>query len=144
PPAPAAAASAKAPVQPPAVPQPQRPAATPPLTAPKATAAPSSVNVTEEGGVKVIHAKPPIIVRDFAVALGLKPFKLISELKEMSIFASMNQAIDEAVATKLAEKHGFLIDIKHRGEAQPAAVSAAKKEDEKKSREEKAREEDIK
>jgi translation initiation factor IF-2 len=99
--------------------------------------------VTEEGGIKIIHLKPPIIVRDFAVALGLKPFKLISELMEMSIFASMNQSIDEAVANKLAEKHGFLLDIKHRGEPQPAAA-AAKKEDDKKSREEKAREEDIK
>ena len=120
------------------------PASTPVKAPPAATAAPSSVTVTEDGGVKMIHAKPPIIVRDFAVALGLKPFKLISELMEMSIFASMNQSIDEAVATKLAEKHGFLIEIKHRGEAQPAATVAAKKEDEKKSREEKAREEDIK
>ncbi len=103
--------------------------------------APSSVTVTEEGGVKVIHVKPPVIVRDFAVALGLKPFKLISELMEMSIFASMNQSIDEAVATKLAEKHGFLLDIKHRGETQPAAP---KKEEQKKSKEDKAREDDLK
>jgi translation initiation factor IF-2 len=103
--------------------------------------APSSVTVTEEGGVKIIHVKPPVIVRDFAVALGLKPFKLISELMEMSIFASMNQSIDETVATKLAEKHGFLLDIKHRGETQPAAP---KKEEQKKSKEEKAREEDLK
>ncbi|HYC72518.1 MAG TPA: translation initiation factor IF-2, partial [Opitutaceae bacterium] len=120
------------------------PAAPAPLPPPKAhaphVAAPSSVTVTEEGGVKVIHAKPPIIVRDFAGALGLKPFKLISELMEMSIFASMNQAIDEAVATKLAEKHGFLIEIKHRGEAAPAA--APKKIE--KSKDEIRQEEDLK
>jgi len=143
-------AMAKSPVQPPAPPAaPARPIPPPPAAPavkapPAASAAPSSVTVTEEGGVKVIHAKPPIIVRDFAVALGLKPFKLISELMEMSIFASMNQSIDEAVANTLAEKHGCLLDIKHRGEPQPAATAAAKKEDEKKSREEKAREEDIK
>ena len=45
-----------------------------------------------------------IIVREFAGALGLKPFKLISELMEMSIFASMNQSIVEAVATKVASR----------------------------------------
>ncbi len=130
-PPPVPVARSASPLPPPVKPAPQTPMAP----------APSSVTVTEEGGVKIIHVKPPVIVRDFAVALGLKPFKLISELMEMSIFASMNQAIDEAVATKLAEKHGFLLDIKHRGETQPVAP---KKEEQKKSKEEKAREEDIK
>jgi translation initiation factor IF-2 len=59
----------------------------------------------------------------------------------MSIFASMNQSIDEAVATKVAEKHGFLLDIKHRGEAAAPAVTPEKA---KINKEEKAREEDIK
>jgi len=112
-----------------------------PFLPPTPSAAASSVTITEEGGVKIIHSKPPIIVRDFAVALGLKPFKLISELMEMSIFASMNQSIDEAVATKLAEKHGFLLEIKHRGEAQAPVVTPEKA---KISKEEKAREEDLK
>ncbi|MFZ5495504.1 MAG: translation initiation factor IF-2 [Verrucomicrobiota bacterium] len=142
---------AKAPMAPPPPPVPApRPPVPPPVPvakgapyvppAPTAPAA-SSMTVTEEGGVKIIHLKPPIIVRDFAVALGLKPFKLISELMEMSIFASMNQSIDEAVANKLAEKHGFLLDIKHRGEAQAPAAAPEKV---KLTKEEKAREEDLK
>jgi translation initiation factor IF-2 len=139
---------AKTPVAPPPVPA-ARPPAPPPVPARPAPAVPptsgapasTSVTITEEGGVKVIHLKPPIIVRDFAVALGLKPFKLISELMEMSIFASMNQSIDEAVATKLADKHGFLLDIKHRGEAQAPAATPEKV---KQTKEEKAREEDLK
>jgi translation initiation factor IF-2 len=144
----APAPMAKAPVAPPPVPAARPPAPPSPPAAkaapfvPPAAGAPSasSMTVTEEGGVKIIHLKPPIIVRDFAVALGLKPFKLISELMEMSIFASMNQSIDEAVANKLAEKHGFLLDIKHRGEAQaPAAPEKVKQ-----TKEEKAREEDLK
>jgi translation initiation factor IF-2 len=143
---------AKAPIQPPpppppaarpapsvaSAPTPGKPAPLPPAMAP----APSSVTVTQNGDVKIIHLKPPIIVRDFAVALGLKPFKLISELMEMSIFASMNQSIDETVATKLAEKHGFLLEIKHRGEAQPAAAAAATKKVEK-TKEERRLEEDL-
>jgi translation initiation factor IF-2 len=137
----------KSPVTPPPMPV-MRPPVSAPLSVGKsapplpATPAPvSSVTVTQEGDVKIIHLKPPIIVRDFAVALGLKPFKLISELMEMSIFASMNQSIDEAVATKLAEKHGFLLEIKHRGETQPPVVTPEKA---KISKEEKAREEDLK
>ncbi len=139
---------AKVPVAPPPVPAarpptPSSPAAKPGSYVPSAPTTPSasSMTVTEEGGVKIIHLKPPIIVRDFAVALGLKPFKLISELMEMSIFASMNQSIDEAVANKLAEKHGFLLDIKHRGEAQAPAATPEKV---KQTKEEKAREEDLK
>ena len=139
---------AKSPVAPPPMP-PARPAvgAPPPVikSAPMAPATPvtaSSVTVTQNGDTKIIHLKPPIIVRDFAVALGLKPFKLISELMEMSIFASMNQSIDETVANKLAEKHGFLLEIKHRGEAQVIAAAAPKKEE--KSKEEKAKEDDVK
>ena len=70
-------------------------------------------------GVKVIHVKPPIVVRDFAVQLGLKPFKLISELMEVGIFASMNQTIEESVAIDLAKRHGLTLEMHHRGEGQP-------------------------
>ena len=38
-----------------------------------------------EGNLVII--KPPIVVRDFAVLLGLGLFQLISELMEMGIFA---------------------------------------------------------
>jgi len=121
PPAPAlpvASAPASTPVAP-------KPLAGPPPLPPRAAPAPRPVTpapaapalvVTIEGGVKIIHLKPPVIVRDFAVALGLKPFKLISELNQIVGFASMNSTIDEAVAQKVAEKYGFLLDIKHRGD----------------------------
>ncbi|HEY8932713.1 MAG TPA: translation initiation factor IF-2 [Rariglobus sp.] len=92
-----------------------------PATPPAQTA-----TITTEGDIKVIHLKPPIIVRDFATALGMKPFKLISELMEMGIFASMNQAIEEPVAIKVGEKHGFLLEIKHRGESQQQTQQSAK------------------
>lgn len=83
--------------------------------------------ISQQGDVKVLHMKPPIVVRDFATALGLKPFKLISELMEMGIFASMTQSLDENVAVKVAERHGFLLEIKHRGDA--AAQQAAKEKE---------------
>ena len=100
----------------------------PPGFASTAIAPAAAATITEEGGVKIIHLKPPIIVRDFATTLGLKPFKLISELMEAGIFASINQSIDEQVAAKVAEKHGFLLEIKHRGESPPPQVSKKEKE----------------
>jgi translation initiation factor IF-2 len=102
-------------------PPPAIPGAPPPVPAAPTAEAPAA---EASGDIKIIQLKPPIVVRDFAPALGLKPFKLISELMEMGIFASMNQTLDEAVAIKVAEKHGFLLEIKHRGDA--AAQQAAK------------------
>ncbi len=81
------------------------------------------------GELKLIHIKPPIVVRDFATALGLKPFRLISELNQAGGFASMNSNIDEAIAMKVAEKHGFVLEIKHRGD--PVAVQQAQKKEKK-------------
>ncbi|MEC7231272.1 MAG: translation initiation factor IF-2 N-terminal domain-containing protein, partial [Verrucomicrobiota bacterium] len=72
--------------------------------------------MAEAGKLKKIHVKPPIVVRDFAGEIGLKPFKLISELMEMGIFASMNQAIEESVAVQVAGRHGCELEIHHRGE----------------------------
>ena len=72
--------------------------------------------VAEAGKLKKIHVKPPIVVRDFAGEIGLKPFKLISELMEMGIFASMNQTIEESVAVQVAGRHGCELEIHHRGE----------------------------
>ncbi|MBR4598166.1 MAG: translation initiation factor IF-2 [Opitutales bacterium] len=87
------------------------PAPLPPRPSASAAAAPAP-----EGKGKTIQIKPPIIVRDFAKALDIKSFRLISELMDMGIFASMNQTIEEDVALKIAKKHGFELDIKHRGE----------------------------
>jgi translation initiation factor IF-2 len=104
--------------------------------APAAPAAPAAP--VAPGDVKVLHLKPPIVVRDFAIALGLKPFKLISELNQLVGFAAMNSTIEESVAQKVAEKYGFLLEIKHRGDA--ASQQAAKeKKAEKKPEEDEAK-----
>jgi translation initiation factor IF-2 len=96
---------------------------------PSAPAAPAPAPAAP-GEVRILHLKPPIVVRDFATSLGLKPFKLISELMEMGIFASMTQGLDETVALKVAEKHGFMLEIKHRGDAAAAVPQQTPKEKE--------------
>src|SRR5690606_10532028 len=92
---------------------------------PSTTPAPAPA-AQDTGELRTVQVKPPIIVRDFATVLGLKPFKLISELMELGIFASMNQTIEEPVAVRLAEKHNVLLEVKHRGEAQAAAAPTEK------------------
>lgn len=83
-------------------------------TATNSDALSANEDIVVEGNL--ILVKPPIVVRDFASYIGLKPFQLISELMEMGIFASMNQAIDEEVAKKIAKVKGFELEIRHRGE----------------------------
>ncbi|HYD84037.1 MAG TPA: translation initiation factor IF-2, partial [Opitutus sp.] len=108
-----------------------------PIPLPATPSAAPAETPSAPGEIKTIHIKPPIVVRDFATALGLKPFRLISELNQAGGFASMNSNIDEAVAVKVAEKHGFILEIKHRGD--PAVQQAQKDKKEKKPEEDESK-----
>ena len=102
-----------------APPPPLSSAGKPKIPAPPAPTGSDTLDPAEQDGVvegNLVIVKPPIVVRDFAVLLGLKPFQLISELMEMGIFASMNQTIEEDVARKISKVKGFDLEIKHRGE----------------------------
>ena len=66
---------------------------------------------------KVVIVRGPIIVREFAEQLGLKPNQLIAELMAMNVFASINQKIELKAAQHLAEKHGF--SLEHEKKAPP-------------------------
>jgi translation initiation factor IF-2 len=63
---------------------------------------------------KTVVIKPPIIVKDLAGKLGLKPYQIIHHLMEMNIFTSANQALEEEVARKLCVKLGFTFEIEKR------------------------------
>lgn len=76
--------------------------------------APEVTEVEEIKDEKIIHLKPPIIVRDLATALGLKPFQVIGDLMQMNIFVSLNQSVDTEVATKICDKHGFTFEKEKR------------------------------
>jgi len=106
------------------------PMAPPPLPGSSPTPPPVAVTpATEEAPsdeIKSIQIKLPIIVRDFAVALGMKPFKLISELNQAGGFASMNSTIEEETAIAVAEKHGVILEVKHKGETPPTPKKSGK------------------
>lgn len=78
---------------------------------------------TPKGPLKKVACKPPVIVRDLATILNIKPFRLISELMSRGVFASMNQVIDEEVAVAVALAHGITLEIRHRGETQAPHTS---------------------
>ncbi len=96
-----------------------KPAETPPPAAEPTPAAPAVAEVAthegaEKGEEKIIHIKPPIIVKDLATQLGLKSFQITKDLMELGIFANPNQTIEPDIATAVCKKHGFIFEREKR------------------------------
>ena len=85
---------------------------TPPSPAPSEVVPPSAE--AEVAPQKIILIKPPIVVKQLAAELGLKPHQLIAELMTHNIFANMNQTIEPDIAAKIAENHGFVLEKERR------------------------------
>ena len=93
--------------KPPAAPEPETvkvPTKPPEMAAPEPAA----------DGSKVVHLKPPIIVRELAQQIGLKPFQVISDLMEMNIFAAINHTIEPDIASAICKKHGYVFEVEKR------------------------------
>src|SRR4029077_12837419 len=112
---PVAAEKAAAPAKPQETPA---PSAEPPSMRTDTATAPTTAlpppRETETEPQKVIHIKPPIIVKQLAIELGLKPHQLIAELMTFNIFANINQTIEPDIASKIAENHGFVLEKERR------------------------------
>ena len=88
-----------------------------PVTPPAAEASPEAApdSAEAESAQKIIHIKPPIIVKDLALQLGLKNFQLIKELMDdYNIFANPNLTVEPDVATQICAKHGFVFEMERR------------------------------
>ena len=79
-----------------------------------AAAEPSEGATTGPNGEKFISIKGPVVVKDLAAQLGLKPFQLIHHLMELNIFATLTQVLDEEAAKKVSGKLGFSFNIDKR------------------------------
>jgi translation initiation factor IF-2 len=101
------------PILTPAAPPPPTPEPEAPVAAVEAApAAPSAEPETEQ---KIIHIKPPIIVKELATHLGLKPYQLIKELMtDFNIFVNINQTVEPDIATQICQKHGFVFEMERR------------------------------
>ncbi|HIE11666.1 MAG TPA: translation initiation factor IF-2, partial [Kiritimatiellae bacterium] len=81
----------------------------PPSPAAPSTAQPSAEEKTAPGTRHVVmHG--PIVVRELAERLGLKPNQLIAELMKMNVFAAINQRLDIKVAQQVARRHGVFLE----------------------------------
>jgi translation initiation factor IF-2 len=60
---------------------------------------------------RIIMLRGAIMVKDLAEQLGLRPNRLIADLMQLNILASINQRVEIDVAQKIAEKYGYKIEI---------------------------------
>lgn len=60
---------------------------------------------------RVILLRGAVVVKDLAEKLGLRPNRLIADLMQLNILASINQRVEIDVAQKIADKYGFKIEI---------------------------------
>ena len=102
-------------VAPSVVPAPAAPSATQSTEGLAPGTAPASTEAEGEAQ-KIIHIKPPIVVKDLALQLGLKNFQLIKELMaDFNIFASgPQQTVEPDIATQICAKHGFVFEMERR------------------------------
>jgi translation initiation factor IF-2 len=105
------AAPKAAPVAPPAAP------VAPPVAAKAAPVAPPPPVAEVDLSNKIIHLRGPVVVRELAELLGVRPNQLVAELMRMNILASIAQRVDIVVAKSIAEKHGFTVEHDKKPEA---------------------------
>ena len=60
---------------------------------------------------RVIPLRGAVVVKELAEKLGLRPNRLIADLMQLNILASINQRVELDVAQKVAEKYGFKIEL---------------------------------
>jgi translation initiation factor IF-2 len=56
---------------------------------------------------KTVYLLDPMRVGDLAIALQLKPFKVVADLIEMKIFKLLDDRVDFETAARIAQKHGY-------------------------------------
>jgi translation initiation factor IF-2 len=96
------------------------PVVPPPPARPPDEAVPTAGDEDEDGDdgepldPKVIHLKPPVIVKDLAERMSIKAFQIIKDLMALDLFVNQNSAIEPDVAAQICEKYGFVFEREKR------------------------------
>ncbi len=60
---------------------------------------------------RVIMLRGAVVVKDLSDKLGIRPNRLIADLMQLNILASINQRVEIDVAQKIADKYGYKVEI---------------------------------
>ena len=74
------------------------------------------VEESKEEEIKIVQIPEVITVRELADLLNIPVNQILMDLLQKKILATVNQTIDPKIALEIAEKHGFLAELKIEGE----------------------------
>lgn len=94
-----------------------------------AESAANGEGAAEGGSGRDVHMKTPIIVKGLAEAIGKKSNEVISGLMSMNVLASINQAVDPALATTLCKKFGVNLVVDKREKEEHALKTELPKDE---------------
>jgi translation initiation factor IF-2 len=77
----------------------------PPPRPPKVTARDLADQPDEPG--KIVYLVEPVVVKDLATGMGLKPFQVVADLIKLKLFKSPEDTMDFETASSIARKHGY-------------------------------------
>ena len=70
-------------------------------------------NIGPRGLLQGINSLLPwdIVVKELAEMLGLRPNRLIADLMQLNVLASINQRVEIELANRIANKYGYTIEL---------------------------------
>lgn len=73
--------------------------------------------VTMSVNTREISIRGAVVVKELATKLGIRPNRLIADLMQLKVLASINQRVEPEIATKVAQKYGYRVNVEHARDA---------------------------
>ena len=73
--------------------------------------------VTMSVNTREISVRGAVVVKELATKLGIRPNRLIADLMQLKVLASINQRVEPEVAIKVAQKYGYKVNVEHARDA---------------------------
>ena len=77
--------------------------------APAAAPAASAAAPADDSHVLIVRG--PVMVKELAEMLGLRPNRLIADLMQLNVLASINQRVELDLANRIASKYGYTVEL---------------------------------
>ena len=87
------------------------------ILASQGQAAPVKPTVTMSVNTREISIRGAVIVKELAAKLGVRPNRLIADLMQLKVLASINQRVEPEIAIKVAQKYGYKVNVEHARDA---------------------------
>ena len=76
-----------------------------------------TVTMTMSVNTREISVRGAVVVKELATKLGIRPNRLIADLMQLKVLASINQRVEPDVAIKVAQKYGYKVNVEHARDA---------------------------